>query len=152
MAKLLGGPAEFKSAMNNYRVSIYRINNETIFGSGAYSFNNVILPNNAFNSSDSWAKGQTVHELAHVWDTRNGLSAEMMFETHSYINICHRSACIIVYDPNSAIEDSPTDYGMKNKNEDWAESVKVLLYPILSERPLGRVRKEYIEKAINNLQ
>jgi RHS repeat-associated protein len=154
LAKEIGGKERFRTAMKGYAIKVYRVDSELFLGAGAFSVNNVIIPNNVFASTDEWAKGQVVHELAHVWDIRSNLrlGRELMFRTHSFTHVCHTLGCADVYNANQSIEEAPTDYAKNNEREDWAESVKIFTYPSFSgARPLGPIRKEYIEEVIQNL-
>ena len=120
----------------------------------------MILPNNPFDSSDVlWTKGAIVHELAHVWDTRQFFqpSSGMMYATKSYRHICQKSqprgveSCYDYYDSTNAIEEAPTDYAKGTVFDDWAESFRVFMYKGPSERQLKSIRRTYIEKIIQEL-
>lgn len=148
LATKMGGSNKFRSAMKGI-VTIHRISTELILGHGAYSLNDVLLPNNVF-TSDNWAKGQITHELAHVWDTRHwfALSNGMMYATKSYTWHCS-THCIAIYNSSVAIEDAPTEYAKGNAAEDWAESLATFIYS--SWGTLRPIRKTYIEKAIHGI-
>ena len=161
MAKKFGTQGLFRTAMRWEPVKVYRVPTEYIFGSGAYSLNNVILPNNVFNqpSGSFWAKGQIVHELAHVWDTRQWpifrLSNEMMIVTKSFKKVCINGprgaqSCHLVYDLTGQNEAPPTTYATGYPREDWAESFATFMYP--SWGTLRQIRKGYIERVIKNLK
>ena len=168
MAKTLGTSRLFWTAMRWQPVRLYRHPAQYIFGSGAYSLNNVILPNNVFDSTlrDVWAKGQIVHEFAHVWDTRQykifQLSTDMASRTKSYKEVCVTEPlgrggggyCHFVYDQAGEIESPPTGYATTGIREDWAESFAVYVYPSFkSAGPLlGSERRSYIEQVIKDLK
>ena len=161
MATTLRGAEHFKSAMGGYPVNIHRVSSNTYLGKGGFSINNVTLPNNPFDSTLSlWPKGAIVHELAHVWDARHWLqpSTGMMYATRSYNHVCGTSSGVLVcfdfYDSTQTIEEAPTDYGKGDALEDWADSFKVFMYSssdVGMLRPLGQIRKSYIQEEIDNL-
>ncbi len=154
MAAKLGGVDRFKSAMGDSIVNVYRINRETFLGSGAYSINNVILPNNVYRVDDSWAKGQMVHELAHVWDTRQTppfyLSYAMNLQTKYFNSYCDGFAEICP--PKS--ERPPDQYATNNEREDFAQSFAFCMYPNFKFklRPLGSIRRSYFQSLFNGNQ
>ncbi|MBK8417476.1 hypothetical protein [Candidatus Villigracilis saccharophilus] len=146
MNKVLGEKRLFSTAMRWEPVRFYHVSTDYIYDpnkKGAYSLNNVILPNNVFNSTDGWAKGQIVHELAHVIDFRqwwppfrlsNGMAAlTKSFKDGLYVNTG---------------EAAPNRYAQSHLREDWAESFKYVVYPSFGY--LGPIRKDYIEDAIKN--
>jgi RHS repeat-associated protein len=161
MAATLHGIAKFKSAMGGYTVNIHRVPTEFYRGHGGWSMNNVILPNNPFDSTKRlWTIGTIVHELAHVWDTRHWFQPGigMMYATRSYGQKCNKAngivTCFDFYDKSAAIEEAPTDYAKGNEREDWADSFTVFMYSssdVGMLRPLGPIRKKYIQDEINNL-
>ena len=152
MATKLGGISGFKFAMGDSLVNIHRVNRELILGHGAYSINNVILPNNVFSIHDDWAKGQIVHELAHVWDTRQTppfyLSYAMNLRTKYFVSYCDGfwENC------PPASEPPPDDYAAQNEREDFAQSFAYCMYPNFSAgklRPLGPIRRTYFESLMS---
>ena len=158
--KAFGSAGHFRTMMRWKPIRVYRVPTELFLGGGAYSINNVILPNNAFNSTtrEEWAKGQVVHELAHVWDFRQNppfrLSKEMAAKTKSFKEICTKGDyieyCYLIYDP-SGNQASPTEYGQTNPREDFAESFKIFLYPDMIAGSLGSIRTQYIEDKIEDI-
>jgi len=140
----------FNTAMRWQPVRIYRLSSDFVYDPnkhGAYSINNLILPNNVFDSSDAWAKGQIVHELAHVIDYRQWwppfrLSNGMAALTQSFKDG--------VYNPAGQNEPPPTGYAQGNPREDWAESFKFFVYP--SFGTLGSIRKGYIQSFIRDMK
>jgi len=140
----------FNTAMRWRLVWIRRLPIEYVYDPdkhGAYSINNAILPNNVFNSSDKWAKGQIVHELAHIIDYRQWwppfrLSNGMAALTKSFKDG--------VYDEKGQIEPPPSGYAKGNAKEDWAESFKFFVYPSFGY--LGPIRKGYIESFIKDMK
>jgi RHS repeat-associated protein len=166
MAKVLGTQGLFRTAMRWQPVRVYRLSTDYVYDPdphGAYSINNVMLPNDVFGiliGDDKWAKGQIVHELAHVIDYRQWwppfrLSGGMVTLTKSFKEVCHPNprgvkACDLVYDQVGQIEPPPTGYAQGNPREDWAESFKFFVYPSFGY--LGPIRKGYIESFIKDLK
>ncbi len=159
MARELGTPERFKTAMNHRPVRILRVPTRTYFGSAAMTTVGeiVVIPNYIFGS-DEGAKGTVVHELAHVWDARQGsrLSNSMASLTNSWKYVCvhhkqHESYCHFEYNPASEL--GPTPYSREaNPKEDWAESFMIFTYPSFKNAGfvLGPIRKGYIEEIIKN--
>lgn len=134
----------------------------------AWTVLDIKLYNDTFNYSDTFAKGTIVHELAHVWDTRQlpifRLSTNMISKTKSYNKVCdpgyHPRNCRWVYDQSGAnLEYSPSGYAMgpdavSGPREDFADSFAICVYPgykgvpSLSQYP---IRKDYIEGLLNVL-
>lgn len=161
MAKVFGPQKGlFNTAMRWQPVRIYRIPTKYIYGHGAMSINNVILPNDVFSTTDEWAKGQVVHELAHVMDYRQWwppfrLSNDMARLTKSFKKVCVNGprgiqSCSLVYDPMGQNEAPPSVYAQGNPREDWAESFKYFVYPSFGN--LGPIRRDYIKNVIWDLK
>ena len=153
----------FSTAMRWQPVRIDRIPTKYIFDSGAFTtiLTNVILPNDVFDSRDEkWAKGQIVHELAHVMDYRqiwppSRLSNGMAMLTKSFKEVCQIGrggvqVCNLVYDPMGENESPPSLYAQNNPQEDWAESFKFFIYPSFGD--LEQIREDYIKDVIWDLK
>jgi len=153
----------FSTAMRWQPVRIDRIPTKYIFDSGAFTtiLTNVILPNDVFDSRDEkWAKGQIVHELAHVMDYRqtwppSRLSNGMAMLTKSFKEVCQIGRggvqiCNLVYDPMGENESPPSLYAQNNPQEDWAESFKFFIYPSFGD--LEQIREDYIKDVIWDLK
>lgn len=157
MSNELGGRGAFLSAMRWQPIRIYRIPARTFFGYGGYSINNVILPDNPFDTSDLKGKRLIIHELAHVWDFRSQqqLSRNMMYITNSFRKECGKGVCYDYYDPTNANEKALSvnnNYAENNAREDWAVSFGYYVFPGSdASTVLGPIRKNYIESVINNL-
>jgi len=158
MAKKLGGASKFKSAMKGIPIDVKRYTDFLNWAGFAphpsidQFFGEVMLFNGAFNSSDQFAKEVVVHETAHVWDFRHGfeLSNDLVKLTNPYKRICTRNGCVVVWDPNSAIERFATSYARTNKIEYWAESVMVYIFP--SSGYLGPIVQGYVETKIQEIR
>jgi hypothetical protein len=140
----------FNTAMRWQPVRIYRLSTDYVYDPnkhGAYSINNVILPNDVFNSSDEWAKGQIVHELAHVIDYRQWWPP---FQLSNGMAALTKSFKDGIYNPTGQIEPPPTGYAQGSPREDWAESFKFFVYPSFGS--LGPIRKGYIENFIKDMK
>jgi len=151
----------FNTAMRWQPVHIYRIPTKYTFKHGAWTTigGNVLLPNDVFDSPsrDIWAKGQIVHELAHVMDYRHWsrFSNEMASKTKSFRKVCYQNPrgvqfCQLVYDQLGQTEEPPTGYAKNSPHEDWAESFKVYIYPSMGN--LRPIRRDYIKDVIWDLK
>jgi RHS repeat-associated protein len=158
MADKLGGADKFRSALAEIPITFRRMSSD-YYSDGesvAWTVLDVKFYNKTFDYREVFASGTVVHELAHVWDTRQtptfSLSSEMSKQTKSYRFICPSVWSIICpyqYDPNG-LETPPTEYGTHGEREDFADSFAICVYPSYKNSlGLGPIRKNYIEGLIN---
>ena len=157
MAKELGGPDKFRNAMKGYPIDIKRYTDYSNWAGFAphpsidQFFGEVMLFNGAFNDSEERAKGYVVHELAHVWDFRNGfqLSDDLADLVGPYSFSCVLEYCTVIWDPDSASHHFPTEYSKNNKREFWADVFKVYLFPRLADlNSLSPMVENYVQQKI----
>jgi RHS repeat-associated protein len=166
MADKLGGSDKFRSALWGMPIIFKRMSSDrhTDGVSVAWTVLDIKFYNDTFNVKfgADFASGTVVHELAHVWDTRQtpifSLSTEMARKTQSHRFICESIwsiTCPYKFDPNG-LEDPPTPYGMsdgaRGAREDFADSFAICVYPNFKGVPsLNKypIRKDYIEGLIN---
>jgi len=161
MATKMGGAGAFLSSMFG-PVTIRRMPDDYHNNDGktvAWTILDVKLYNGTFNDTDDFARGTVVHELAHVWDTRQfpifRLSTNMISKTKSFKQVCdtgyngNKVNCRWIYDQSSAnLEQSPTPYGQSGPREDFADTFAICVYPgFKGAQPLSNysIRKDYIE-------
>ncbi|MDP1624667.1 MAG: RHS repeat-associated core domain-containing protein [bacterium] len=163
MAKKFGGIGGFWwEALKGRPIKFVRMSDDRHpSGAVAWTILDVKFYNDTFTDTRVFASGTVVHELAHVWDTRQlpvfKLSTNMAKETKSYKKICINEnqpyhGCEYVYDPAGQIEAPLTDYGKQGIREDFADSFAICVYPSFKNAPpFSRypIRKDYIEKLIN---
>ena len=159
LAAALGGSSKFRSAMKWHTVPVVRVASKYVcgHGGGCTTFlGEVQLPDDAFSLPDNgdWAIGTVAHELAHLWDYRNWglLSAGMNRLTNSFTIACRPRNCHQVYDPT--VPEQPVSiYGENSPAEDWADSIRWLVIPSYGERrPLGPIRRQYVDSVIHELR
>ena len=123
----------------------------------AWTILDIKLYNATFNGTDIFASGTIVHELAHVWDTRQWppfkLSKDMNSRTKSFTILCNNDFDASCFTFNFSGELPPTPYGQSGPREDFAESFTVYVYPSFKgSLGLGPIRKNHIEGLIKGIQ
>jgi RHS repeat-associated protein len=105
------------------------------------------------NGHADYITHETVHELAHIWDNscNDCLSKELLTITNGKqtdaIRIFGLKFGEDVYTPGG---EPPTDYGTKNRQEDWAESVTSVIYPgYADEYDWDQQRRDFVAEVFN---
>lgn len=178
MATAMGGPTKFKSAMQrNVRISRWAIPAKFTINGKEYKgpfrgfappeslhIGDIVMPDSFF-SDDLYAKYSTVHELAHVWDRRSGLSLSKGISAAAGAQwkcvYYPRAYCYYDLGVNRGNEPPPGrpdqyNYAGTNAMEDWAESLATYVYDhYYGQYPkywrLGPIRRKYVRDAIKSI-
>jgi hypothetical protein len=166
MANKLGGADKFRSALAERPITFRRMSEDLHQGTYvAWTVLDIKFYNETFNHGDLFASGTVVHELAHVWDTRQGifqLSSGMNSQTKSFKTVCEQGPtrgvhpCYWVYDKNNQ-EPPPNSYAtspeaVSGPREDFADTFAICVYPNykgMSSLNNYPIRKNYIQGLIN---
>jgi hypothetical protein len=129
----------------------------------------VSLPDYMFKSSDNFNRYNIIHEFGHIWDYRSGLTLSKEMSTFLGTRVCQttNNVTICYFEIDAGREDAPGDYSTRDVNrdtlyaasnalEDWAEAFANVIYPdyypSIGYKPIGPLRKQFVEDKINGIQ